>query len=79
MHRRWGLIAALSLALMVPAIGGAQNAAKKPASTGPKPVIEIPKMKHDFGEVFEREKYEYTFIVRNRGNADLVIEDVKPG
>jgi len=80
MHRRFWMVAALSLALLVPAAGGAQNAQKKPAATGgPKPSIEIPKMKHDFGEVFEREKYEYTFTVRNRGNADLVIEDVKPG
>ena len=46
---------------------------------GPQPSITIPKMRHDFGKVFEMEKYEYTFLVRNTGKADLVIEDVKPG
>jgi hypothetical protein len=44
-----------------------------------KPSVEIPRMRQDFGEVFERAKYEYSFVVRNRGTADLVIEDVKPG
>lgn len=43
------------------------------------PSIFIPKMRHDFGRVFERDKFEYDFIVKNRGNADLVIESVKPG
>ncbi len=45
----------------------------------PAPDIVIPKMKHDFGDVFEREKYEYSFVVRNRGEAELQIENVKPG
>jgi len=43
------------------------------------PAIVIPKIRHDFGEMFEQEKYEYAFVVRNTGKADLVIEDVKPG
>jgi hypothetical protein len=43
------------------------------------PSIVIPKMRHDFGRVFERDKFEYDFIVKNRGTADLVIESVKPG
>jgi hypothetical protein len=43
------------------------------------PSIHIPKMRHDYGTVFEQETYEYTFIVQNRGKADLVIDDVKPG
>jgi hypothetical protein len=67
----------LALSLALPGSVAAQNAAKK--GSNPKPSIEIPKMKQDFGEVFEREKYEYSFKVFNRGNADLVIEDVKPG
>jgi hypothetical protein len=45
----------------------------------PQPEMVIPKMRHDFGQVFERETYEYSFIVQNRGKADLVIENVKPG
>jgi len=43
------------------------------------PEIIIPKMRHDFGPVYEQETYEYTFVVQNRGKADLVIESVKPG
>jgi hypothetical protein len=43
------------------------------------PEIVIPKMRHDFGSVYEQETYEYHFVVRNKGKADLVIDDVKPG
>jgi hypothetical protein len=45
----------------------------------PQPEIFIPKMRHDFGDVYEQESFEYTFVVRNKGKADLVIESVKPG
>jgi hypothetical protein len=69
--------AALVLALVLLGTGAAQNG--KAESKGPKPSIEIPEMRHDLGKIFEREKYEYTFTVRNRGNGDLVIEEVKPG
>ena len=41
--------------------------------------IVAPKLRHDFGVVFERDKYEYSFPVRNQGNADLVIDKVDPG
>ena len=43
------------------------------------PEIIIPKMVHDFGKVYEQETYEYSFVVRNRGKADLIIDKVKPG
>lgn len=45
----------------------------------PQPEIVIPKLRYDFGKVFEQDEYAYTFLVRNRGKADLVIADVKPG
>jgi len=48
--------------------------AQEPASK-----IVAPKVRHDFGVVFERENYEYSFPVRNQGNADLVIDKVEPG
>jgi len=74
------LMGALALALALPVVVAAQNAQKKaPAAAGPKPSIEIPRMAYDAGQVFEQEKYEYSFVVRNRGNADLLISDVKPG
>jgi len=78
--KRQLVMSALALVFLLPAAGGAQNAQKKAAAAGgPKPVIEIPKMTHDFGQLFEQDKYAYSFVVRNRGNADLVINDVRPG
>jgi hypothetical protein len=80
-------IAALALALMLPAAGqadpppipqGAENAAK-PAPGGPRPVIEIPVTAFSFGDLYHQDQYTHTFIVRNKGKADLVIAEVKPG
>jgi hypothetical protein len=45
----------------------------------PQPEIYIPKMRHDFGDVYEQQTFEYSFVVRNKGKADLIIESVKPG
>lgn len=44
-----------------------------------KPEIFLPELRYDFGKVFEQEKYEHDFVVKNRGKADLVIDRVKPG
>ena len=85
MHRRMVVIlGALTFVLAIAGLVIAQEASKpsapkKEAATGPQPIIEIPKMRHDFGEVYEADKYEYTFVVKNKGKADLVIQDVKPG
>ncbi len=86
MHRRMvAVFSALSIALAVAGVVFAQGTstpaepAKKEAASGPRPVIEIPKMRQDFGNVYEQPKYDYTFTVKNRGKADLVISDVKPG
>jgi hypothetical protein len=66
--------------LVLPAAGSAQNAAKKPdAAKGARPILEMPRLTHDFGETFEQKEYAATFVVRNKGNADLIIEEVKPG
>ncbi|HEU4364928.1 MAG TPA: DUF1573 domain-containing protein [Candidatus Krumholzibacteria bacterium] len=65
--------------LIVGMSAGTTTGSPQTAAGGNKPSIEIPRMRQDFGEVFERAKYEYSFVVRNRGKADLVIEDVKPG
>jgi Protein of unknown function (DUF1573) len=74
------LILSLLAALLVPAGVWAQGgAARKTASSGLKPVIEIPTTSHDFGEVYKQDKFAHAFTVYNRGNADLVIEEVKPG
>src|SRR6187551_3780084 len=43
------------------------------------PKIEIPETRHDFGRVFERKQYIHEFPVYNRGDGDLVINNVRPG
>lgn len=68
----------LGAGVLVLCMGAGTAAGAPQAAAGNKPSIEIPRMRQDFGEVFERAKYEYSFVVRNRGKADLVIEDVKP-
>lgn len=86
MKTRW-LFGAMGCALMVTAMAFAQESATTPpaqetakkAAPGTRPVIDVPRLNYDFGETFHLEKYAYAFVVRNRGNADLVISDVKPG
>jgi len=72
MKNRSLILLVLLLGMLVPARLVAQGG-------GAHPVIEIPKTRHDFGQIFEQKEYTCTFQVKNRGNADLVIEDVKPG
>jgi hypothetical protein len=85
MHRR--MVAVICTLSIVVAFAGAVLAqqtstpapATKPAASGPRPIIELPKMRQDFGNVYEQPKYDATFVVKNRGKADLIISDVKPG
>lgn len=49
------------------------------ADDTPTPRISIVEMRHDLGQVFEREIYRYEFKVKNTGTADLEIKKVKPG
>ena len=69
----------LALALMLPAAGYTQNTATAPAPGKPRPVIEIPTTSFAFGDLYHQDQYTHAFVVKNRGNADLLIEDVKPG
>ena len=79
MKMRW-LTLVLVVVFAVPMAVLAQNAAKKPETAkGSRPVLDMPRLSYDFGESFELKEYTYAFIVRNRGTADLVIEEVKPG
>lgn len=43
------------------------------------PAIYIKNLNSDLGTVFENDSYEFSFLVKNTGKADLVIESVKPG
>jgi hypothetical protein len=74
-----GLIAVLALALMLPAAGQAKKPDQAPAPGGPRPMIELPVMSFNFGDIYHQDQYVHTFTVKNRGTADLTIEDVKPG
>lgn len=78
MKMRW-LAWLLAGVLAIPAGAWAQAAKPRSATGGTKPVIEIPITDHDFGEVYKESKFLHAFTVYNRGNADLVIEEVKPG
>jgi len=50
-----------------------------PAANAAGPVIEITSTNHDFGDVYKLDKFVHDFVVKNVGDADLVIEEVKPG
>src|SRR5512139_35414 len=79
MRTRWLTMALVGM-LAIPLAGVAQEATKKADSkTSGRPVLELERMSYDFGETFEQKEYAYAFIVRNKGSADLVIEDVHPG
>lgn len=79
------LLGALGVALLITGVAFAQQSGKAPAAdakkaaSGTRPVMEVPRLNYDFGETFHLASYGYSFVVRNRGNADLIIEDVKPG
>ena len=80
MKIRW-LILSLLVTLLVPVglFGQAKPLPKKQPPGSIKPVIEITNTTYDFGEIYKQDKYLHAFTVHNRGNADLVIEEVKPG
>jgi hypothetical protein len=77
MKMRW-LTALFVLGLMAPLAAHAQGA-RATAPGGPQPAIEITTTVHDFGDIYKQDKYVHAFVVHNRGKADLVIEEVKPG
>ena len=61
--------------------GTAVSPIKSPAASSSQdgPVLEIPEMTHDFGEVMEGDEVVYEFKVRNTGKSDLQINQVRPG
>ena len=42
------------------------------------PKAVFPDLIHDFGEVFEGVEVKYDFVVENRGDAPLVIKNIRP-
>ncbi len=49
------------------------------APSGGAPLLVIESLTHDFGEVKAGTPLRYAFIVKNRGKADLLINNVAPG
>jgi hypothetical protein len=46
--------------------------------TGPLPVAQFEKIEHDFGTIKEGQSVEYTFTVKNTGEAPLIIQKADP-
>jgi hypothetical protein len=46
--------------------------------TGPLPTAQFSKVEHDFGTINEGQSVEYTYEVKNTGQAPLLIQDAKP-
>jgi hypothetical protein len=67
-----GLTLVCVMAVLLPAVTVS-------AQEGAQPAILIEEMRHDMGEVFERDFYKFTFKFKNVGEADLQIKSVKPG
>lgn len=44
-----------------------------------KPKIVVDSAFHDYGEVLRGEKVSHTFVIKNQGNATLIIKSAKPG
>jgi len=77
-----GLMLAFAISLLLTTVAVAtdeKTEARTAADQGGQPAIVIEQMRHDMGEVFEQDKYKHLFTVKNTGDADLVIESVKPG
>ncbi len=69
----------LTMTTLVLAVSVAAGLATPAAVRAAAPKMDIPETRHDFGRVFERKQYIHDFIVYNRGDADLIINNVRPG
>lgn len=61
-----------------PGIQPVSEAAKEEKPAGPLPVAAFAKLEHDFGTITEGQTVEYTYAVKNTGNAPMIIQDAKP-
>lgn len=59
--------------------GDAAAQAMEEDAAEPFPGILIDEPVFDFGSLYEGDPVVHTFVIRNKGDADLVIEKVKPG
>jgi len=63
------MVATLALSLLV---------ADATAQTDGKPSMRVSRTRYDFGRVFEKDRYEYRFVIENHGDAGLEITGVHP-
>jgi hypothetical protein len=80
--RKTLLVAVLAVVLAAALFGVAVAQDKAPAAKaqeGKSPKAVVDQMKTDVGEVLEVQDIEYTFKIRNAGDAELQILNVKPG
>lgn len=64
----WVLAGVAGLSIMAPT-----------RSQAGQPKMEIPETRFNFGRVFERKQYIHEFAVYNHGDAELIINNVRPG
>jgi hypothetical protein len=58
--------------------GAIHISAKDTSSIRTAPKAVFPKRTHNFGEVFEGKEIKYDFVVENKGDAPLVIKNIRP-
>ena len=69
-------VAALAIAIASAFFGAALAQSKSPGGT---PRVYIPELKVRLGEQMEGQDFEYTYRVKNTGDAELQIFSVRPG
>ena len=61
-------------------LNAAPNEKQQPKiESGNQPEIFIEKTEHDAGDIYESSEAEHSFIVKNKGKGDLLINKVQPG
>lgn len=58
--------------------GAVHISAKNKSSIRTAPKAVFPNRTHSFGEVFEGDEIKFDFIVENKGDAPLVIKNIRP-
>ena len=72
-------LALVTLLVMTVAAQEKHSPIQPNAGTSGAPLLVIESLTHDFGEVKAGTPLRYAFIVKNRGKADLLINNVAPG
>lgn len=76
--RRSRIVSALAATALAVVLGPSPLAAQAKAAEAPGPKLVVVEDKKDVGQVAKGEPIKHVFILKNTGNADLHITDVKP-